>query len=63
LGRLILARQVRSAEGVHSVDLLTRQLQAIAPDGEIREYVMTHYLVLYARIKRTGLLPVQWTPT
>lgn len=53
LGRLFLQRQVRSAEGAHSVDLLTRQLQAIAPEGEIREYVMTHYLVLYARIKKT----------
>lgn len=53
LGRLFLERQVRSAEGANGVDLLARQLQALAKDGEIREYVMTHYLVLYARTQKS----------
>ena len=30
---------------------LTRQLGALATDGELREYVMAHHIVLYARIK------------
>lgn len=56
LGRLFLERPVRSVEGASGVDRLTRQLHALAQDGEIREYVMAHYLVLYARIKKSVYL-------
>ena len=30
-----------------------RKLKAISGDGELREYVMSHYLVLYARFDAT----------
>ncbi|MDO9014236.1 MAG: type II toxin-antitoxin system RelE/ParE family toxin, partial [Polynucleobacter sp.] len=29
------------------------KLKAIAKEGEIREYVMSHYLLLYARLDST----------
>lgn len=50
LGRLFLERSVRSVESANSVARLTQQLGSIATDGELREYMMTHYLVLYAWI-------------
>ncbi len=53
LGRLFLERPVRSVEAANGVARLTQQLGAIAQDGELREYVMTHYLLLYARIQGT----------
>lgn len=56
LGRLFLERPVRSVEAANGVARLTQQLGAIAQDGELREYVMTHYLLLYARIQGTVYL-------
>lgn len=56
MGRLFLARPARSVEVANGIDRLTRQLGTLARDGELREYVMTHYLVLYARIKGTVYL-------
>ena len=56
LGRLFLARQARSVEVANGIARLTAQLGSIATDGELREYVMTHYLVLYARIGDTVYL-------
>ncbi len=53
LGRLFLERPVRSVEAANGVARLTQQLGAIAQDGELREYVMAHYLLLYARIQGT----------
>ena len=35
---------------------LTKKLGSLGKDGELREYVMTHYLLLYARIKGTVYL-------
>ena len=35
---------------------LTQQLGALAKGGELREYVMAHYLLLYARIEGTVVL-------
>lgn len=32
---------------------LAKQLDVIAPDGELREYVTAHYLLLYAQIEGT----------
>ena len=60
LGRLFLERPVRSAEAANGVARLTQRLGAIAQDGELREYVMSHYLLLYARIQGTiYLLSIQ----
>ena len=56
LGRLFLERPARSVEVANGIARLTAQLGAIATDGELREYVMTHYLLLYARIKDTVYL-------
>jgi hypothetical protein len=51
LGRLFLERSVGSVEATNSTARLAQQLNALAKDAELREYVMTYYLLLYARIK------------
>ena len=49
MGRRFMSRPVRSIEASNALAKLRQHLAAIAPDGDIREYVMTHYLMLYAR--------------
>ena len=49
MGRLFLERPARSVEVANGIARLTKKLQSLAKDGELREYVMTHYLLLYAR--------------
>lgn len=56
LGRLFLERPARSVEVANGIARLTRQLGSLAQDGELREYVMAHYLLLYVRIKGTVYL-------
>lgn len=56
MGRLFFERPTRSVEASNGIDGLKRKLKAIAKDGEIREYVMTHYLLLYARFDTTVYL-------
>lgn len=51
MGRLFLERPPRSVEAANGVTRLAKQLQALAKDAELREYVSAHYLMLYARIK------------
>lgn len=51
MGRLFLERPARSVEVSNGIARLTKQLRSLSMDGELREYVMTHYLVLYARIE------------
>jgi ParE toxin of type II toxin-antitoxin system, parDE len=51
LGRLFLERPARSVEVSNDTARLTQQLNALAKEADLREYVMTHYLLLYARIK------------
>lgn len=51
MGRLFLERPARSIEVANGIARLTKQLGSLAKDGELREYVMTRYLLLYARIK------------
>lgn len=51
IGRLFLERPVHSVEVANGIARLTRQLGALGNDGELRECVMAHYLLLYARIK------------
>lgn len=53
MGRLFFERPTRSVEASNGIDRLQRKLKTLAKDGEIREYVMSHYLVLYARIDTT----------
>jgi plasmid stabilization system protein ParE len=49
MGRLFFERSIRSVETSNGIDSLKLKLKAISNGGEIREYVMTHYLLLYAR--------------
>lgn len=51
MGRLFLTRPVRSVEVSNGIERLIRQLRAIASEGELREYVMSHYMLLYARVE------------
>jgi plasmid stabilization system protein ParE len=56
MGRPFFERARRSVEAGMAVERLTAKLRAIAQGGELREYVMTHYLVLYARLDATVYL-------
>ncbi|MFL9880349.1 type II toxin-antitoxin system RelE/ParE family toxin [Herbaspirillum rhizosphaerae] len=56
IGSSFLARPTRSVEASNGIAHLKAQLDAIAADGELYEYVMTRYLLLYARIKGTVYL-------
>ncbi len=56
MGRLFLERPARSVEAANGVARLTKKLGSLGKDGELREYVTTHYLLLYARIKGTVYL-------
>lgn len=56
LGRLFLERPVGSVEASHSLRRLKQQSNAIDQDCELREYVMSHYILLYARIKNVVYL-------
>ena len=56
MGRLLLERPMRSVEVTNGIARLTQQLGALATDGELREYVMAHDLLLYARIGGTVYL-------
>ena len=51
MGRPFLDRLARSVEVSNGIVRLSKQLYAIAEDGAVREYVMAHYLLLYAQIK------------
>jgi plasmid stabilization system protein ParE len=51
MGRLFLTRPVRSVEVANGIERLIRQLRAIASEGELREYVLSHYMLLYARVE------------
>lgn len=53
IGRSFLERPTRSVETSNGMARMIQQLNAIAKGSELREYMMTHYLLLYARIKGT----------
>lgn len=53
MGRPFLDRALRSVEVNNGVEGLRRKLRHIGEDGELREYVLSHYLVLYARFDTT----------
>lgn len=48
MGRLFLAHPARSVEATNGIETLSQQLRALDKNGQLREYVMAHYLVLYA---------------
>jgi len=51
MGRLFLARPAGSVEATNSLEALRTQLLLLTPDLQaVREYLMDHYLVLYAHI-------------
>ena len=49
-GRSFLDRPTYSLEAANGVAKLSEQLRQIGPDGDLREYPMSHYLVLYAHV-------------
>ena len=56
MGRSFLERPTLSVETSNGIARLTEQLTAIAEGGELRESVMTRYLLLYAQIRGTVYL-------
>lgn len=53
LGRRLFDRQTRSIEVGNGIERLKRTLAAAGDRGEIREYVLSNYLLLYARFDQT----------
>lgn len=53
LGRPLLERPARSVEAANGMARLRGQLGDLAKEGELREYVTTHCLLLYARVTGT----------
>jgi ParE toxin of type II toxin-antitoxin system, parDE len=49
MSRLFFSRPDRSIEVSNTVERLKKQLHAIGKNGELREYVFSDYLLLYAR--------------
>lgn len=51
IGRPFLANVTRSVETTNAIEALREKLSALTPDPEaLREYILDHYLVLYAQI-------------
>lgn len=48
MGRSIMARPLRSVETSNGIEALHGKLSKIGANAEIREYVLPHYLLLYA---------------
>ena len=50
MGRQFLERPVNSVEAGNGAQAVAAQLKDLDPEGDLREYVMADYLLLYARI-------------
>ena len=51
IGRPFLAHPARSVESSNALEALRAKLLALTPDAEaLREYILDHYLVLYAQV-------------
>jgi plasmid stabilization system protein ParE len=50
MGRSFMSRAIRSVETINGIDILQGKLAAIGENTELREYVLQHYLMLYARV-------------
>lgn len=48
IGHSFMDRPIRSVETSNGIDVLRGKLAKIDPNAEIREYVLSHYLLLYA---------------
>ena len=48
MGRSFIDRPVRSVETSNGIDVLQGKLGKVGRNAEIREYVLQHYLLLYA---------------
>lgn len=48
MGRIFLERPVRSVEVANGTERLVEQMKAIAGDLALRDYLMEHYVLLYA---------------
>jgi plasmid stabilization system protein ParE len=53
MGRLLMDRQAPSVEVRNGVESLERKLNVIGSGGEVREYVLAQFLLLYARFDTT----------
>lgn len=56
MGRLLFERPTRSVEVSNGFERLKRKLAALGEGAEVREYVLSHYLLLYARVDETVYL-------
>lgn len=56
MGRPFLDRPALSVETMSRVEKLHTQLDGLGSSSDIREYVLSHYLVLYAVIDTTAYL-------
>ncbi|AFK64458.1 hypothetical protein TKWG_24515 [Advenella kashmirensis WT001] len=57
MGRVFSARPARSVEVANGIERLSAQFDVIANSGDqLREYVMSNYLLLYATINTTVYL-------
>ena len=51
IGRPFLAQPARSVEAMNALEVLRTKLSALTPDtASLREYILAHYLVLYAQV-------------
>ncbi|OEZ00986.1 MULTISPECIES: type II toxin-antitoxin system RelE/ParE family toxin [Stenotrophomonas] len=53
MGRSFLSRPIRSVETTQASSRLRNRLDSLAPDGDIREYMMSQYVMLYAITEST----------
>lgn len=56
MGRSFLAHPSRSVETTQAAAQLSVEMARAAADGEVREYLMKHYLLLYAFVEGTVYL-------
>ncbi len=56
MGRPFLARPALSVEAISRVEKLRTHLDVLCSNSDIREYVLSHYLVLYAATETTVYL-------
>ena len=58
IGRPFLAQAARSVEAVNALEALRTKLSALTPEPDsLREYILAHYLVLYAQVSGNLYLP------
>lgn len=53
MGRSFMSRPIRSVETSNGIDVLQGKLGNIGENAEIKEYVLQHYLMLYALVDST----------